>query len=84
MVATERCSQFLNMLSRVSRQRYREIKSHGDITIALIGESKDLSKSLPKVRERLHQSMVNFLDEVGAETRKLGSKTEVYENAKPL
>jgi len=28
--------------------------------------------------------MVNFLEEVGAETRKVGSKAEVYENATPL
>ena len=49
-----------------------------------IGESKDLSKKIPKKTEELHRHMVNFLNEVGAETRKVGSKAEVYENAKPL
>ncbi|QXD26190.1 sulfatase-like hydrolase/transferase [Opitutia bacterium ISCC 51] len=49
-----------------------------------IGESKDLSKKNPKKAEELHRHMVNFLKEVGAETRKVGSKAEVYENAKPL
>ncbi len=49
-----------------------------------IGESKDLSKKNSKKTKELHQHMVEFLKVVGAETRKVGSKAEVYENAKPL
>ena len=46
-------------------------------------EERDLSASQPdKVRE-LHELMITFLDEVDAETRKTGSKNEVYEKAKP-
>jgi arylsulfatase A-like enzyme len=49
-----------------------------------IGEAKDLSKQMEAKTNELHQLMVNFLEEVGAETRKVGSKAEVYENATPL
>jgi len=49
-----------------------------------IGEAKDLSKQIEAKTNELHQLMVNFLQEVGAETRKVGSKAEVYENATPL
>ncbi len=49
-----------------------------------IREAKDLSKQMGSKTNELHQLMVNFLEEVGAETRKVGSKAEVYENAKPL
>ncbi len=47
-----------------------------------VGEANDLSKKNPKKAYELHTHMVNFLNEVGAETRKVGSKAEVYENAK--
>ena len=47
-----------------------------------VGEANDLSKRNPKKADELHTHMVNFLNEVGAETRKVGSKAEVYENAK--
>ena len=49
-----------------------------------ISEAKDLSKKMPKKTKELHQHMVGFLNEVKAETRKVGSKAEVYENAQPL
>ena len=48
-----------------------------------IGEAKDLSKQMEAKTNELHQLLVNFLEEVGAETRKVGSKAEVYENATP-
>lgn len=47
------------------------------------GEEKDLSESLPDKTKELHRLMVGFLNEVGAETRKTGSKTEAYETANP-
>jgi len=47
-------------------------------------EQLDLSTSRPdKVRE-LHELMVDFLDDVDAETRNTGTKKEAYERAKPL
>jgi hypothetical protein len=46
-------------------------------------EERDLSASRPDKDRELHELMVGFLDEVDAETRKTGSKSEVYENAKP-
>ncbi len=49
-----------------------------------LGEAKDLSKKLSSKTNELHQLMVDFLEDVGAETRKVGSKSEVYENARPL
>ena len=49
-----------------------------------IGEAKDLSKQIEAKTNELHHLLVNFLEEVGAETRKVGSKAEVYENATPL
>ena len=49
-----------------------------------IGEANDLSKQIEAKTNELHQLLVNFLEEVGAETRKVGSKAEVYENATPL
>lgn len=48
-----------------------------------IGEAKDLSKQMEAKTNELQQLLVNFLEEVGAETRKVGSKAEVYENATP-
>jgi len=47
-------------------------------------EEQDLAASQPERVKELHELMVGFLDEVNAETRKTGSKSEVYENAKPL
>ena len=49
-----------------------------------IGEAKDLSKQIEAKTNELHHLLVNFLEEVGAEIRKVGSKAEVYENATPL
>lgn len=49
-----------------------------------IEESKDLSSTLPGKVQTLHQMMNDFLNEVDAETRKTGTKSEVYENARPL
>jgi len=48
-----------------------------------VGEANDLSESLPDKTKELHHLMVGFLNEVGAETRKTGSKREVYETANP-
>ena len=46
-------------------------------------EAKDLSvRHVGKV-EKMHHLMVNFLANIDAETRKTGTKSEVYENAKP-
>ncbi len=69
---------------------YKLVKTWGKNRLELfdiskdIGETKDLSKTMRDKAEELHSKMVGFLEEVGAETRKLGSKSEVYENAKPL
>ena len=49
-----------------------------------ISEEKDLSIEFPEKTRKLHTLMTGFLDEVKAETRKVGSKKEVYEKAKPL
>ena len=49
-----------------------------------IAEANDLSNQIKAKTNELHQLLVNFLEEVGAETRKVGSKAEVYENATPL
>ena len=46
-------------------------------------ETHDLSKSQPEKTSELHDLMVGFLEEVGAETQKTGTKSEVYERAKP-
>lgn len=46
-------------------------------------EEKDLSESQPHKTAELHKLMVGFLDEVKAETRKTGSKAEVYKAATP-
>ena len=48
------------------------------------GEQHDLSASNPDKVEQLHNLMVAFLDEVDAETRKTGTKSEVYKNATPV
>jgi len=48
-----------------------------------LSEANDLSKKHPAKTRELHALMVNFLDEVGAETRKVGTKAEVYEIASP-
>ena len=47
-------------------------------------EERDLFSSRPEKVHELHALMLGFLDEVDAETRKTGSKSEVYEKAKPL
>jgi arylsulfatase A-like enzyme len=46
-------------------------------------ENRDLTKKLPRKTREMHALMVGFLDEVKAETRKTGTKSEVYKNAKP-
>ena len=46
-------------------------------------EAKDLSLSHPDKVQEMHHLMVSFLNDVDAETRKTGTKSEVYENAKP-
>jgi arylsulfatase A-like enzyme len=48
-----------------------------------VSENTDLSQMLPQKTREMHGLMVDFLEEVKAETRKTGSKKEVYENAKP-
>ncbi|MGB0578621.1 MAG: sulfatase-like hydrolase/transferase [Limisphaerales bacterium] len=48
------------------------------------GEDADLSAKEPGRVKEMHAMMVAYLDEVNAETRKTGSKKEVYENAKPI
>jgi arylsulfatase A len=45
-------------------------------------EDEDLSQKLPRKTREMHELMVGFLEELKAETRKTGSKKEVYENAK--
>ena len=47
------------------------------------GEDNDLAMKVPAKTKELHELMVGFLDEVNAETRKIGSKSDVYKNAKP-
>ncbi len=49
-----------------------------------LSEANDLSKARAAKTKELHTLMVNFLSEVGADTRKIGSKAEVYEGANPL
>ena len=69
---------------------YKLVKTWGRNRLELfdiskdIGEAKDLSKQIEAKTNELHHLLVNFLEEVGAETRKVGSKAEVYENATPL
>ena len=46
-------------------------------------EAKDLSLRNPGKVEKMQHLMVNFLANIDAETRKTGTKSEVYENAKP-
>ena len=48
-----------------------------------MSEARDLSQKMPEKTAKLHQMMVDFLTEVDAETRKIGSKAEVYERANP-
>ena len=48
-----------------------------------VGEADDLSAKIPDKTQELHRMMVDFLTEVDAETRKVGSKAEVYERANP-
>ena len=48
-----------------------------------VSEVRDLSQKMPEKTAKLHQMMVDFLTEVDAETRKIGSKAEVYERANP-
>lgn len=47
-------------------------------------ESEDLASTQIDQVDRLHALMIDFLDEVDAETRRTGTKSEVYENAKPV
>ena len=49
-----------------------------------VSEEKDLSKKRPEKTQKLHALMTGFLNEVQAETGKTGTKSEVYQNAKPL
>ncbi|MEM9160999.1 MAG: sulfatase-like hydrolase/transferase [Verrucomicrobiota bacterium] len=46
-----------------------------------VGEERDLSKKMPAKVDELHQLMVDFLEDAGAETRKTGSKSDAYERA---
>ena len=48
-----------------------------------VSEDNDLSRKLPAKTKELHTLMVGFLEEVKAETRKVGTKSEVSKNAKP-
>ncbi|MFP6875841.1 MAG: sulfatase-like hydrolase/transferase [Roseibacillus sp.] len=68
---------------------YKLVKTWKDDRLELfnlsksVSEDKDLSRKLPGKTNELHKLMVGFLDEVNGETRKLGSKSEVYKIAKP-
>ena len=44
-----------------------------------LSESRNLANSLPDKTDELNQKLTQFLANVGAETRKIGSKAEVYQ-----
>ncbi len=46
-------------------------------------EDRDLASAQPERVEEMHALMTGYLSEVGAETRKTGTKAEVYERATP-
>lgn len=64
---------------------FKLVKTWASNRLELFDLSKDLSEAnnlalrFPEKTDKLHRMLVGFLDQVKAETRKIGSKSEVYQ-----